>query len=720
MNQILFYFVYSKNAKGNTLPSMHKIKHPQELSEYFEEIREVDFAPIFDIDVSSKIPPTPEIIKRINDVIDVLLEALRIHCLKHDLYGRLIGRSLPTETRELLASYYTKPSPARLMAALTITEPYQTVWDAACGSGTLLVAAYDRKKMLYHAGRRSLESDEDLAKLHARFVEEDLTGTDIMAFACHLASLNLAAQNLAVSTNSSRVCRMNSLRIDKLPVEAQEAYGDTYRVLAPVSLAQKTIHEFEPKKKREVKPKTILLTKVNCVLINPPFTKLSRLPTQVKKQLGLTSRRFLGEGRMPLWVHFLHLTDRMLLDGGKLGAIVPISLFHGKDTQKLREFSFNNYRIEYVIKPASGDTFSEDSDYGDLIFIARKAKPDPTHKIKFVFFKDPGRRYSLVDIDHVVSIITTSVEHGVDTEDISMYEIEQTKLANELDNLMPYLFTSDSNLRKKLGKWVDEIRKSESIQMLSVNRVQKGYQFRPKDTARKALFIRRLSDSRVRNALQYFERVEGDKLVYFTKGGDRTQTIPLSMLTKTFRSVASVDKIEITELYDLVLRSKAKSNSRGACLFLAHRFRLNSSETFATAFYSSAPLVSTEAITMYRCEDVAAKILSLYFNSVFYLIQLMVLSKQATYGFIEMTRLDFGRVFLPRLSAISDKDTKIMLELFEKLRKQKLDSIMEQLRTASNYRLEIDGAFARILNLNIGRRELPELYRNLADELSRM
>jgi len=75
------------------------------------------------------------------------------------------------------------------LALLAIDRWDAKVLDPACGSGTLLVEAYQRKVAL--APPMSKE------ELHKRLID-DIWGIDVMHFACHMTSMNLTAQNIEV------------------------------------------------------------------------------------------------------------------------------------------------------------------------------------------------------------------------------------------------------------------------------------------------------------------------------------------------------------------------------------------------------------------------------------------------------------------------------------------------------------------------------------------
>jgi 23S rRNA G2445 N2-methylase RlmL len=104
---------------------------------------------------------------------------------------------IPFEVRKILAAFYTHPVAAEILADLTVGSWDEIVLDPACGSGTLLVSAYKRKMSLY----QKLHGFKDLDAIHKKFLENDLTGIDIMPFAAHITTLNLATQDIEQETN---------------------------------------------------------------------------------------------------------------------------------------------------------------------------------------------------------------------------------------------------------------------------------------------------------------------------------------------------------------------------------------------------------------------------------------------------------------------------------------------------------------------------------------
>ena len=120
----------------------------------------------------------------------------------HDLTGVVFQRLIAD--RKFLATYYTRPSGAALLAGLAI--PIQSpiagddwsdfaalstvrIGDFACGTGTLLSTAYQRVGLLHeiHGGNARV--------LHPLMMEHGLVGLDVLAVAVHLTAAMLAGSH---------------------------------------------------------------------------------------------------------------------------------------------------------------------------------------------------------------------------------------------------------------------------------------------------------------------------------------------------------------------------------------------------------------------------------------------------------------------------------------------------------------------------------------------
>lgn len=728
VNQILFYFLYSKKSQemspSERVDEIKKVTFLTDLDIYFTQIRKIDYKPIFEIFVVQRIPSTAEIVKEVNKLIECLAP-LQISEMKQDLYGRLIGNSLPIETRKILASYYTRPQSAELLVNLTIENYTDTVWDLACGSGTLLLSSYDRKMKLFRKVKQSIEpGDED--KLHLKFIQEDLTGTDIMPFACHLTGLNLSAKNLKKHTDSMRISTMNSLSIESLeePQLIDEAYGDISAELAKVRHSQKTLDNFSKGKTQTVtatNQKKFSVEKVDTVVINPPFTNINKLPENYRKSFTASMSSKISGKRVALWGHFMALADRVLKDGGKIGAIIPISILHGNDTYKIRKYYLENYSIEYIIKPAPCTSFSEDTEFTDIILIAKKVKPTQDHKVKIVTLKMDIKEKGSPEIDNLTSRILTQLEREKDEIDYWSYDVKQRELTESIKNLMGFVFTNNMDVKKKFDSILNCLKSNDALRKISKDSLHDGNQLRPRGTASRSMFTRcdGSNNVRIRHSPLVFEKdiAEVPILKYRDRIENTEKTIEKNKLSRTFRTQAGVNLLDVSELYDYVLKEKVHINAK-AHLLIPNKFRISTNETYLLAFYSEEPVCPYNVFTMFMCSKEEAKTLVLYFNSVFYLVQFLVSVKQSTRGFTGISHVDLQQVLIPNPQKIdSDANIKIT-NLFEEIKLIKFDSLQDQLRNKPEYRLNIDKSIANYLGISISEKELKELYDEVYSQIS--
>ena len=108
----------------------------------------------------------------------------------HDLTGRIFQRLIAD--RKYLATFYTLPASAALLARLAVAKMERVDWssteaigrlrigDFACGTGALLSAVYEQ------IAARHERAGGDAEKLHPVMMEEVLYGCDVMPSAVHI------------------------------------------------------------------------------------------------------------------------------------------------------------------------------------------------------------------------------------------------------------------------------------------------------------------------------------------------------------------------------------------------------------------------------------------------------------------------------------------------------------------------------------------------------
>ena len=127
----------------------------------------------------------------------------------HDLTGRIFQRLIAD--RKYLATFYTLPASAALLARLAVAKLQDVDWsdsealsklrvgDFACGTGALLSAVYEQ------IAARHERAGGDVAKLHPAMMEEVLYGCDVMPSAVHITGATLAGHQPNIGYNQSSI-----------------------------------------------------------------------------------------------------------------------------------------------------------------------------------------------------------------------------------------------------------------------------------------------------------------------------------------------------------------------------------------------------------------------------------------------------------------------------------------------------------------------------------
>ena len=103
---------------------------------------------------------------------------------------------------------------------------------------------YKRKQEMYE----KVFGFKDLDKIHKKFIEQDITGIDVMPFAAHISTLNLATQNIEQKTNVVRIATQDSLSIyDSLRTEEFKKKG--IKISSYTEQIQETLFSIGSRKK---------------------------------------------------------------------------------------------------------------------------------------------------------------------------------------------------------------------------------------------------------------------------------------------------------------------------------------------------------------------------------------------------------------------------------------------------------------------------------------
>ena len=301
-----------------------------------------------------------------------------------------------SEDRKTAAAFYTTPPTAEFLACLLIRSEDRTDWhdpnlfkqvtvaDLACGTGTLVRAAYRRISALHEkfAGENS-----DLKTLHRVFMECGLTAADISPIASHLTNSSMAMlghtepygdTNIGWVSVGEPQPKRAGLSTGSLEFLEQESLDDLFANLGSKRGGTGSIHH------------SIIVRRdsFDYVIMNPPYSrtrggqsafdvadlsKEERNKCQSRWQQLI--RREPATKTAGMAASFLCLARRITRPGGRIGFVLPLSAAFSDSWAKTREMIVTLFEDIVVIARAGQndrESFSADTHISEMLLVATK------------------------------------------------------------------------------------------------------------------------------------------------------------------------------------------------------------------------------------------------------------------------------------------------------------------------------------------------------------
>jgi len=376
-----------------------------EVIEDWKRILKVNYWPIFDIARRIlEVLPADTAHPLLERLVTTAGELVANHMMRsHDLTGAVFQRLIAD--RKFLAAYYTHPASAALLVGLAIgtaKTPGGGSWakdkdvtnlriaDFACGTGTLLSAAYRRISQLHEAAGGNAEV------IHPAMMSTALIGCDVLPAAAHLTASMLASAHPTVKYKGSKIFNVG--------YGSREGGGvalgsldllDLQRLLEIVAVTAKAV-EANGQSEQEVW-KVINHWSIDLVVMNPPFTRDTGqggekvgVPhpmfaafgslEEEQREMAKASQRLLkgtsAHGNAGEASAFLVLADRKLKDGGTLAMVMPLVLMSGEAWEESRQLLRKTYDNLVLISIAGAKdnemSFSADTGMGECLVIGHK------------------------------------------------------------------------------------------------------------------------------------------------------------------------------------------------------------------------------------------------------------------------------------------------------------------------------------------------------------
>ncbi len=353
----------------------------------------------------------------------------------HDLTGRVFQRLIAD--RKYLATFYTLPESAALLARLAVAKLDSLDWadaealgnlrvgDFACGTGALLSAVYDQ--IAAHHER----AGGDPAQLHPAMMEEVLYGCDVMPSAVHITSATLSGAQPTVGFRKSRLYTMpygrlndGSVAIGSLEFLTSNAQMTLSNFSDPVLRSNGNGDEKAYQAIAEIPDESF-----DMVIMNPPFTRnttnegaysgqfnaaFAAFNTgdaeqrDMSKRMAVLSKGTAYHGNAGVASAFAALADKKLKPGGIMALVLPLSAAAGLSWQGFRRMVADSYEDLTVLSISANGrdmSFSSDTGMAECLIIARKRKTDSTAAQRAQFASLPRRPRGFAQVGYIAKTI---------------------------------------------------------------------------------------------------------------------------------------------------------------------------------------------------------------------------------------------------------------------------------------------------------------------------
>ena len=320
----------------------------------------------------------------------------------HDLTGRIFQRLIAD--RKYLATFYTLPASAALLARLAVAKLQGVDWsdaaaigklriaDFACGTGALLSAVYAQ------IAAKHERAGGNPAALHRAMMEDVLYGCDVMPSAIHITGSTLSGVEPAAAFGSSRLYTMpygrqpdGTVKIGSLELlqrsDVQTLFNTSDPALRTGSAGEETAAQVTVDMPDEG---------FDLVIMNPPFTsnstneqmhigtfapafaafEASRLDQRdMVKRMSNIRKGTCYHGHAGMASAFAALAHRKLKPGGVIALVLPLTASASSSWQRFRQMVWQDYEELTILSNAANGkdmSFSSDTGMAECLVVARK------------------------------------------------------------------------------------------------------------------------------------------------------------------------------------------------------------------------------------------------------------------------------------------------------------------------------------------------------------
>ena len=723
------------------------------LVEAIEEILEIDYEPIFK--TSKEIL---ECLPLMEEAFDKLIElaskiAAKRSLLRRDLIGKIYHKVVGDwSLRKGLATFFTQVPAAYLL--LYLAKPrLSKICDFACGSGTLLTAAYSaaRTQEMELMMKKNIEKDprEIEREFHKKFIES-CYAFDVLKYATQITALNLSFHSpetplkdfhtytlsLGLKKENHETISLGSLDFIELAQTFYLYWGKKVFKTGPVKEGTLLLKLVEPSKTRKF-PKMKLF---DLITMNPPFTRAggrwsktkggglfgfvmeesirepilrhyNQLRKKIRRELLVNAEKFLSNAPLRILLNdsdyksyrnigqagegllFLYLAHLWVREGGKICFVLPKNFLSGISWFLARSLIASKYHLEYVVvsyDSEEGYNFSESTNLSECLFSAKKVRRHSRNEItKFVIILKKPRS----SIEAMALAARIEKETGyIETGNSQAFvvEIKRESLLKYLDNWGVFIFLPNLTLLEQIKDLLNGIITLSG--------------------GKKTIPLTRLNDLIVSIGIDPKQFSAEFKIV--------SKKIPGTVNVLFGGGEENRKKLRVfSNKYALPLSKKADDlfNQKAGRLLLPSALRINTAHV--TSMVTDKPVLG-HVFYVVRLKgeiDRKLKALCLWLNSTWGLLTILANREETAGGWIQLKMAQWKLLPVIDVNRLSDSVLKKLEVVFDRLQEVAFRRITEQYnpQNIDRWRYEIDSSLLNALGISAKKNDLIFLYKNI-------
>jgi type I restriction enzyme M protein len=373
LGKILFYMTlrrFRADMPKMDLTGVVPTQADKKLREYFEQALQIDYQAVFEKDFIDEVAIPASGVDALAKLITDL-NRFNFSQMPQDVVGQVFEKLIPQEERHALGQYFTREELVDLINAFCVRTKDDKILDPTCGTGTFLIRAYDRKKILGERNHKNLISA--------------LWGIDVAKFPAELATINLYRHDLSDYANFPRIVSKDFFEVK--PNQVFE-FPPPKPSFEPQPMIKEQLPQFDgavgnfPYIRQELIEKRIkgYKKRIERVIFDDWKDEYRELFDNGDMKLS---------GQADIYAYLFFHTSRFLKEDGRMGFVTSSAWLEVDYGLELQKFFLKNFKIVAILESMSENWFL-DVPVITAVTVLERCKNEngrQNHWVKFVKIK---------------------------------------------------------------------------------------------------------------------------------------------------------------------------------------------------------------------------------------------------------------------------------------------------------------------------------------------